>query len=128
MPRVLIIDDEPWICRMLVRLLGSDHEVVAVSSVREALLSIGERRFDIILCDLRLGGHSGLMLRAELTEHHPRQASRIVFMSGDHSAASRVDAPFLAKPFDAATLQILLARCLHTWGAIDRTASRANAS
>jgi len=53
--RLLIVDDEPQIGNTLRLLLDPDHEVVPVTSGREALERIKtDTAFDIIFCDLMM--------------------------------------------------------------------------
>ena len=53
--RVMIIDDESALVRLVERVLGTHHEVVGFSGARRALavLATGEH-FDAILCDLMM--------------------------------------------------------------------------
>jgi len=113
MARILVVDDEAWMCRMLARLLKAQHEVVAVGCVREAMLTLSEGHFDLILCDMRLGNHCGTLLQTELAERDPEQAGRIVFMSG--AELDEVEGPTLQKPFDAHQLHHVVDHCLATW-------------
>ena len=77
--RVLIIEDEPVMQRLMARAL-LQYEVVVKGDAREALalLAAGES-FDVILCDLNLPGMNGMQLHAALTK---AQADRMVFVTG----------------------------------------------
>jgi signal transduction histidine kinase/CheY-like chemotaxis protein len=137
--RILVIDDEPMICSVVRRLLGDEHEVVAVSSVKEALARLdegqsaqdgdgdgdgegdgngdgeGKADFDVILCDLMMPDTTGMDLHAALMASRPTLASRIVFMTG--GAFTQTGRQFLdsvpnarvEKPFNAAALKALVA-------------------
>lgn len=53
--RILVVDDEPNICRLLHRYLSRlGYEVEAAGSVPEALEAIQRSHFDLVLTDLRL--------------------------------------------------------------------------
>jgi signal transduction histidine kinase len=80
--RVLVIDDEPLIARILQRGL-SRHQVVVAAEARDALARIqrGET-FDIILCDLMMPDVSGIDVHEFLAREYPAVASRMVFMTG----------------------------------------------
>lgn len=82
MSRILVIDDNVMIHRLMLRLLGRD-EVVARDSARDALalLRAGER-FDVILCDLNMPEMSGLEFHRELISMDPELASRTLFLTG----------------------------------------------
>ena len=63
MSRVLIIDDEEKITRILKDAITSEgFDVETSSSAEEALPLIEKGGIDIILCDLRLDGMDGLEL------------------------------------------------------------------
>lgn len=103
--RVLVIDDEPLIARILQRGL-SRHEVTVAGHARDALARIerGET-FDVILCDLMMPDLSGIDVHEHLTRRHPAIAARVVFMTGgaftskarlflSNVANERIDKPF----------------------------------
>jgi CheY-like chemotaxis protein len=103
--RVLVIDDEPLIARILQRGL-SRHEVTVAGQARDALARIerGET-FDVILCDLMMPDLSGIDLHEYLARQHPGIAARVVFMTGgaftskarlflSNVANERIDKPF----------------------------------
>jgi CheY-like chemotaxis protein/anti-sigma regulatory factor (Ser/Thr protein kinase) len=81
--RVLVVDDEPFICSAIQRLLRRENSVTAVTSAREALglVSAGQR-FDVILSDLMMPEMSGEDLLGALRETAPDQAARVVIMTG----------------------------------------------
>jgi CheY-like chemotaxis protein len=93
---VLVIDDEASLCTVIRRTLGSEHEVVTVTSARRALeLFDGGERYDIVLCDLMMPQMSGMELHAELMRLVPDQAQKMIFMTG--GAFSEEAASFLTK-------------------------------
>lgn len=113
--RVLIIDDEPMVRRAIEKFLGKEHEVVSAASGLEAKpLFSEEPRFDVILCDLMMPGISGIELHQWLTEHHPRLAERVVFITGGvytPNTQAYLDAhpnPCVDKPFDTGSLRTLV--------------------
>jgi PAS domain S-box-containing protein len=115
--RVLIVDDEEILLRVLQRSLASNHDVVALSSGKAALaLCATGERFDMILCDLMMPEMTGMELWSELERVAPEQADRMVFMTGgaftararaflDASKHERVE-----KPFEQAALVAILER------------------
>lgn len=55
MPRVLLVDDEPAILRLLQTVLAlADFEVVASRSAADAVLCLQQERFDLVLTDMRM--------------------------------------------------------------------------
>src|SRR5207247_1132132 len=59
--RVLVVDDEPLIGQVLLRILRSDYDVSVPKSSTEALARIlGGERYDVILCDLLMPRLTGM--------------------------------------------------------------------
>ncbi len=114
--RLLIVDDEVNVCAALRRALAAHHDVVAITSAREALsrLLSGEA-FDLVLCDVMMPEMTGEELHAELERLRPGVAGKIAFMTGgafspearaflDRVANRRID-----KPVDLQALHRLIA-------------------
>jgi signal transduction histidine kinase len=79
---VLVVEDELALGRVLGRLLAP-HRITALARAREALERIDRGdHFDLILCDLMMPEMTGMEFHAQLAAHHPRIASRVVFMTG----------------------------------------------
>lgn len=53
--RILIIDNEPMITRMLDRMLRSACDVTVASDVREAIAALESDTYDAVISDLELG-------------------------------------------------------------------------
>ncbi|HEX8790109.1 MAG TPA: response regulator [Polyangiaceae bacterium] len=115
--RILVIDDEPLLGEALRRALSREHQVVVVSEAAEALswFERGER-FDVVLCDLMMPGMDGIDFHWGLSTTLPREAERIVFITGGAFTA-RVEAFFgrvsnllLEKPVDIEGIRALIDR------------------
>jgi signal transduction histidine kinase/CheY-like chemotaxis protein len=113
--RVLVVDDEPAIAEGISRLLRSEHDVVTLTSAREARdLIAGGERFDVIISDLMMPGMTGMELHAALLSLAPEQAERMVVLTGGaftSSARQFLDAvPNLRveKPMDAVNLRAIV--------------------
>jgi signal transduction histidine kinase len=80
--RVLVIDDEPLIARILQRGL-SRHQVIVANEARDALARIQRGEvFDVILCDLMMPDISGIDFHDCLIREYPAVAECVVFMTG----------------------------------------------
>jgi PAS domain S-box-containing protein len=113
---VLIVDDEAEIRETLAQILaGPRHDVVAVGSGREALERIATQRFDAILTDVRMPDIDGRALYDEIERRWPRQASRVVFVTGDTLSSALRDyvsdsgRPVIEKPFLPSEVRRLVA-------------------
>jgi signal transduction histidine kinase len=86
--RILVVDDEPMISKIIRRVCARDHDVVSVESAREALARIerGER-FDLILSDVMMPAMTGPQLYEELKRVAPDLAQSMVFFTGGSFAS-----------------------------------------
>ena len=115
--RVLIVDDEAFIIAALRRLLGSEHDVTSVMSAPDAIALIdGGQCFDVILCDLRMPGMSGIDFYERVGTLAPDLTRRIVFCTGATFSTDtrqffeRIPNRLLEKPFDPGTVRSLVRR------------------
>jgi PAS domain S-box-containing protein len=109
--RLLIIDDEPSIRHAFERLLTRRGYRVATAATlgdAEAALALGT--FDLVFCDLHLGGASGLDFYRAVVSRMPALAKRFIFMSGDvmsqelRDVVAQTGARYLLKPLDSSAL------------------------
>ncbi len=108
--RVLVVDDEPLIRRVVAFLLEPTHDVVVVGGGEEALAALAARPFDALVCDLMMPGMTGMDLHEAIARVHPGVERRMVFVTGGAFVprlASFLEAivnPKVSKPFDEAQL------------------------
>jgi two-component system response regulator GlrR len=70
--RILVVDDDPDIVRMLSRSLARyGLQIDATSSAEDALARAEKTRYDAALLDLVMPGRDGADLAAELRKHIP---------------------------------------------------------
>jgi signal transduction histidine kinase len=113
--RVLVVDDEPTISKAVQRALSPEHDVVAITSAKEALARIeaGEH-FDVILCDLLMPEITGMDLHAKLLRVQSEQAARMVFLTGGaftpraQAFLDEVPNQRIEKPFATSDLRALI--------------------
>ncbi len=80
--RILIVDDEPEICRVMARWLAG-YDVRVAHSGREALERIErEGPFDLVVCDLMMGDVTGMDVHARLAADPDFVEERLVFTTG----------------------------------------------
>jgi CheY-like chemotaxis protein len=82
--RILLVDDEPLLEQALADTLRhAGHEVSSVRSGAKALeLLLSPEPFDLVYCDLMMGGMTGMDLAHALHERAPHRLRHVVFMSG----------------------------------------------
>ncbi|HUU01264.1 MAG TPA: sigma-54 dependent transcriptional regulator [Myxococcota bacterium] len=109
MAHILIVDDEPDLCALVATLLTErGHSAKCVYSGEAALQSMKERRHDLVLLDLRLGGMDGIETLRRLKPIAP--GTPIVMMTAFGNVQAAVKAmkagatDFVSKPFNNRTL------------------------
>ncbi len=73
MPKeIIVIDDEKIVCNMCQRVLEAEgYQVEAFTDSVLALERIKEKRFDIVVTDLKMEKVSGMDILREVNEHYP---------------------------------------------------------
>ena len=104
--RVLVVDDEPAICKALATALErAGYLAVAVQSGDSALARLSAESFDVLLLDLRIPDTRGDVLFELAAATHPHLRDQTVFMTGDLSERAQkliasCRCPMLRKPFE----------------------------
>jgi len=80
-PRVLLVDDDPAILRMGVRLLGHECHVDTAASAEKAVTLLSWKNYHVVITDHRLEGSDGLWLLRFVERRHP--LTRRVIHSAD---------------------------------------------
>jgi DNA-binding NtrC family response regulator len=115
--RVLIVDDELIMRESLAGWLDRDgHDVATAGSGEAALALCAEKRFDILLLDIKMAGISGLEVLRRLKESDPDVA--VVMITAYGSISSAIEAmkngafDYLLKPFDPNELGVLIGKII----------------
>ena len=83
-PRVLIVDDEPSIVKLLAEILREDgYSCLGCHSSLEALHMMSSQRFDVALSDVHMPGIDGMELLRLVREEHPELPMVMVTGEGD---------------------------------------------
>jgi len=108
--RVLIVDDEPSICKVLTMALSrAGYEPIAAQSGEAALAIIRSEHVDIMLVDFRIPDYRGDVIFELAAGHQPHLAYQTLFITGDitdraHELIAVCNCNFLQKPFDLSVL------------------------
>jgi len=121
---ILVVDDEKSQREILEMILsGEGYDVTTASSGEAAMKFVADRRFDLVLTDLKMTGMSGLDLLKELTDF---DKSIIVLLLTAHGTVdSAVDAlrlgafDYLQKPYDREKLLDTISRALNKLSTLD---------
>jgi CheY-like chemotaxis protein len=119
--RLLIVDDDAAIGRAISRIVREKHDVVVLTSGREAvnLIAAGER-YGAILCDLMMPDVTGMEVYEQIAAIDPASARHMIFLTGGaftpraEEFFRRIDNLRVDKPFDRATLLAALATVIGT--------------
>ncbi|MBW2733800.1 MAG: response regulator [Deltaproteobacteria bacterium] len=110
--RILLIDDEKLLLRILARKLRkAHHEANTAGTATEALQMLKDNpAYDLILCDLMMPNMSGIEFHGILQERWPELLPKLVIMSGGaftpeaREFLQKVENPLLEKPFEPEVL------------------------
>ena len=102
--RILVVDDEDYVCRIIVESLGAaGYDITSFSDGGRALEFLAANPVDLVLTDLMMGRYSGLQILEAALEHHP---DAIIILMTAHPTVQTAIAvlkkgayDFLVKPF-----------------------------
>jgi|GEM_PF-567647 len=107
--RILIVDDDPALCRLLrIRLSAANYEVESVNSARSAMDACARFRPHLVITDLRMEHMDGLDLLKELKGRWPELSVMILTAHGTIPEAVQATQcgafGFLVKPIEKSEL------------------------
>jgi CheY-like chemotaxis protein len=94
--RILLIDDETALLKVLSRFLSRSWNVTTATSAPEALHHLEHTTYDAILCDLMMPGMSGMEFAETLASRSPNLRTRTFFLTG--GAVTPAAQEFLSRP------------------------------
>ena len=104
-PKILIIDDDPSICKMFERFLtGNSYEVSTSNDSQEALSLSRSEFFNLIILDIRLPGIDGLSLLSKIKSFSPD--TEVIMITGYWNMETAVQSfklgayDYLTKPIE----------------------------
>lgn len=104
--RVLVVDDEPAICKALtIALQRAGYDALSAQSGDSALALLANEHVDILLIDLRIPDTRGDVVFELAAATHPHLRHQTLFMTGDiseraHRLVTSCKCPMLRKPFE----------------------------
>lgn len=106
MTRVLIVDDEEGIRKLMRRMLeDAGYEVAEAEDSDAALARLAEQPAAAAFCDIQMPGHDGLWLTAEIRKTYPMTA--VILATGVSTVPANISMQhgvlaYLVKPFTRA--------------------------
>ncbi len=109
--KILIVDDDPQIRKILERMLqGPAYELRMVSDGDSALQEVQSNPPDLVILDIMMPGMSGIEVCREIRRIQPQQEIQVLMLSAKDSQADRRRAleygadDYVTKPFHIASL------------------------
>lgn len=108
MKRILVVDDQPTMRRLILELLRScGFESDSVESAEAAMSRLQGETYDLVISDIQMPGRDGFELLTDIRSSQP--GLPVILATGDHNAewkklARSQGAGYLAKPFTALDL------------------------
>jgi two-component system NtrC family sensor kinase len=117
--RILIVDDEPSLARLICEALAEDgHRAECVGDGHQALRRLDEREYDLVISDIKMPGMGGERLYEEMQRRKPGVSRRLMLTTGDtvgegpQQVVARTGLELLHKPFDVDHLRRVVRRRL----------------
>jgi len=113
---ILVVDDEPFLCRTLSRLLGGRYQCDTAPGAEVALDLLRQRDYQLVVSDITMPGRNGLELLSEITAAQPSAA--VVMISGLGTIESAIEAmrrgafDYITKPFAPEQVEMAVERAL----------------
>ena len=110
--RILVVDDEPFVCESVKMMLSYDgHVVETAGSGRDALAKYDPAIFDLVITDYSMEGMKGDQLAAEIKRLAPSKPIILLTAFPPENKPAAIDL-VITKPFYFDTLRQALASML----------------
>lgn len=115
--QILVVDDEPNLCRVLAAQLTSDgHEVHVAADGEQALGVLREHHIDLVITDLKMPRMDGMALLRESLALDPDLP--VILLTAHGTVDNAVEAlktgafDYITKPFDQAEVRAIVGKAL----------------
>jgi PAS domain S-box-containing protein len=115
--RILVVDDEHVVREFINKALEEEgHQVDTVDNAEDAIEMVKNKKYRIILLDIKMPGMSGIELYKRFQKMNSALARSVVFVTGDVMGArtlsflAKVKSPYITKPFDGKQLNTAINR------------------
>jgi CheY-like chemotaxis protein len=113
--RILVVDDEPFVCDAVRMMLAFDgHSVETASSGKDALAMFDKSKFDLVITDFAMPLMKGDELAMEIKARNPEQPIVMITAYAEMLLASGTPIPgvdlIISKPFLLENLREAISR------------------
>ncbi len=116
---ILIVEDEPTVAELIADVMTEEgHRVDTLLDSREALGRLEEKKYDLVICDLKMPYLDGPGLYRALVRRENGTQHKLLFVTGDTMGPRTLEflkssgLPYLAKPFLVEELNEAVRRAL----------------
>lgn len=113
----LVVEDEPEVGELIAEVLKRDgFNVTLARSGEQALAALARQTFALILSDLKMPNMDGRRLFNHISDRHPSEVEKLVFLTGDTISPDAqvflgaTKRPFLEKPIRPDELRLFVSR------------------
>jgi len=113
--RLMVIDDEPIVCRRLKQILEkTGYEVDVFNDGADAIKGLGENSYDIIVTDLKMEGVDGMKILETARAKNP--ATKVIMITGFAEMETAREAfrkgvfDFISKPVEIDVIKQVISR------------------
>lgn len=119
MARILIVEDEKAIRNVLKNILADEDKTFELDEAengKEAIDMVGDKEYDLVLCDIKMPGVDGIEVLENIREKHPDTS--VIMISGHGDLDTAVDCmrkgayDYISKPPDLNRLLTTVRRAL----------------
>jgi CheY-like chemotaxis protein len=117
--RILVIEDEPTVAQLISDVLSEEgFPVDTLLDSREGLDRVGDNRYALVICDLKMPHVDGPSIYRALQGQGSAMRHRLLFVTGDTMSAHTLEflnssgLPYLAKPFRVEELKQVVRQAL----------------
>ena len=109
-PLILIVEDEPEICRMIKEVLGNRYRYSEASNGKEGLKHCIEEVPDLVITDFMMPLMNGMEMCNHIKKYLPTSAIPIIMLTGVSNKETELESirhhidSFITKPFEASML------------------------
>jgi DNA-binding NtrC family response regulator len=123
--RILVVDDEPAICKNCKKILTkAGHEVAIAYNGQEALALVEEALYEVVLTDLKMSRLGGMEVLRRVKEMAPD--TMVIVITGFSTVSSAVEVmklgafDYLPKPFTPDELRTVVEQALQAYRALEQ--------
>ena len=117
-PEIMVVDDQPAICKEVASYLKNDYIVHAFKDAKGAIKHLENNRVDLILLDYYMPEMTGFEALLSIQQNKATSEIPIVFLTAEtsdrmeHEMLQRGAVDFLVKPMDATKLKKCISKHL----------------